>query len=951
MSTARFAAILRLYQEVAQLESLGPAAEPKLLSVVVTIASLALDAGIDFMNGTPVQGEVLAKVGELLLKMGQATQAAEMYALAAREASWQEDALRTSRYTLKVIEAATSALDFGVASELLARRISTAPMGSGVAASQEALSQPPEMLGATTLWVWSNLAASMGNPTGAAQAQSALLTHLKTNPDRHINTNAVALRLGELHLTMVKLDDFDAVFTHHSHAANSPLQRGLWLLRRCEQQIMEGELSLALQRLNQLINSPSTLVAETIKDLAYWERAQLYSILNRVEDAEADLLRLKARSSVSDEVLTTVSDAVAARRETAASWTRAQAQIFAATTIAGIARAPHITDEPVGDSMPSHPQFQPLTRSNTDPYLDWAATANTVRLMLHRGEVAAALAKFVPLDAWLQTVHAPLATTRHLLLKAQVVFGFGDHAASAMYGRLAADAARRFGLLLDERAALDHVIKLEPDHTSSERSRRQAIEDDLGRILSADDRATFYLNKSSVLDDHISSALARLRQNASEDSDINSNEIRAFLRQILSIRKLGNLSQISEAPKSKLTRTTAWARWERMLEDFALYPTLYSSDVAILVVISLPNETITIIGCRTMGWKFMPSETPCGRVELWECVQKTLRLLKANKPYDATQAILTRLSSILSVQKIADTLPSKTKRLYFVPDGPTNALPLSILPISCAPAYPAPNRENNNNIVPLLNRFELIVHHNPMIGGLSEAPVNPRSPLGISVSTLRKSPEMPLLRNAPVEIELLNMLSPGKVRKLQDETALRDATLAALPLSDIAHIACHGRFDPLSSKNTGLLLTDAILSIEDAMNLRLRRLKLIILSSCSSAAGAIQPNGQINTLSRAMISSGAHTVLSTYADIEDEASLRFLRTLYRLLATQAPSSALSITQRESVDEFPLGHWAPYQLQVRSLPARAGVRELILLIDFCILAYLNLTPERKNSLPR
>lgn len=946
MSNAHFAAIFMLYQEIAQLESLGPAAEPKLLSVVLTIASLALDAGVDLMKGTPVQGEVLARVGELLLKMGQATQAAEMYALAAREASWQQDALRTSRYTLKVIEAATSALDFGLASELLARRISTAPMGSGVAASQEALSQPPENLGATTLWVWSNLAASMGNPKGAAQAQSALLAHLKTNPDRHINTNTVALRLAELHLTMVALNDFDAVFSHYSHASTSPLQYGLWLLRRCEQQIMEGDLSLALQRLNQIINSPHTLVPETIKDLAYWERAQLYSILNRVEDAEADLLRLKSCSAVSDEVLTTVSDAVAARRETAASWTRAQAQIFAATTIAEIVRSRHTMNEAVADHPPSPPQFQPLIRNNTDPYLDWAAIANTIRLMLHRGEVAAALAKFIALDAWLRTVHVPLATTRHLLLRAQVVFGLGDHAASLVYGRLAADAARGFGLLLDERAALDHVIMLEPEYTSSERTRRQAIEDELGRILSADDRATFYLNKSSVLDDHISSALARLRHKSSEDSGINSHEVRAFLRQIFLTRKLGDPHQISAAPKTKLTRAAVWARWESMLEDLALYPTLYSADIAVLFVVSLPNETITIIGCRSMGWRLIPSETPCGRVELWECTQKALRLMKVCRPYSASQPILTQLSNILCLQKIVNILPDTIKRLYFVPDGPTNALPLSIIPISRASAHPTSSGDDSHHIVPLLSRFEIVIHHNPMLGGLSTKPANPVSPLGISVSTLAKSPEMPLLTNAPIEIELLNMLSPGKVKKLQNETALRDATLAALPLADMAHIACHGRFDPLSSKNTGLLLTDATLSIEDALNLRLRRMKLIILSSCSSAAGAILPNGRIHTLSGAMVSAGAHAVLSTYADVEDEASFRFLGALYRLLAAQDPSSALSVTQRKSVDEFPLGHWAPYQLQVRSLPARAGLRQVI---DFTSFVYNFFEPSLKSTM--
>jgi hypothetical protein len=935
VSTARFAAILRLYQEIEPLESLGASAEPKLLSVVLTIASLALDADVDLTNETPVQGEVLAKVGELLLNMGKAAQAAEMYALAAREASWREDTLRTSRYTLKVIEAAISALDFGVASELLARRISTVPMGSGVAASLEALSQPPEMLGATTLWLWSNLAASMGNPTGAAQAQSALLAHLNANPDRHINTNAVALRLAELHLTMVELNDFDAVFSNYSHAANSPLQRGLWLLRRCEQQIMEGDLSLALQRLNQLINSPHNLAAETIKDLAYWERAQLYSMLNRLEDAEADLLQLKARSAVSDEALTTVSDAVAARRETVASWTRAQAQIFAATTITELAIAPQLSNEPPGDDAPCPPQFQPLIRRYSDPYLDWAAAANTIRLMLHHGDVSAALAKFVPLDAWLTTVHSPLAATRHLLLRAQMMFGLGDYATSTKYGHLAADAARQLGLILDERAALDHVIKLEPDHTHNERSRRQAIENELRRILSADDLSTFYLNKSSVIDDNISSAYARLKQRLTKAHNIHGDEIRAFLRQALSARNLFDVNQDGVAPKSRSSRFAVLARWEQMLSDLALYPKLYSSSIAILVVISLPNETITIIGSREMGWQIIEPETPCGRVELWECTQKALRLFNTIKQYDPTKPVLVRLSKILGIQNVVAALPSNIKRLYFVPDGPTNALPISILPISSVVPAHEPRGEDKHHGVPLVSRYELTVHHSPTLGGRDTDRVNPRVSLGVSVSSLAKLPEMPTLKNASTEVEFLNKLTPGRVTRLQEEGALREATLTALPAADMAHFACHGRFDPLSRRNTGLLLTDDTLSIEDAVNLRLRRLKLIILSSCSSAVGSVLPNGRVNTLSGAMISAGAYMVLSTYADVDDEASLRFLRTLYGHLVARDPSSALSATQRELVDEVPLGHWAPYQLQARTLPSRFGLRQAINFVNYLL----------------
>jgi tetratricopeptide (TPR) repeat protein len=107
---------------------------------------------------------------------------------------------------------------------------------------------------------------------------------------------------------------------------------------------------------------------------------------------------------------------------------------------------------------------------------------------------------------------------------------------------------------------------------------------------------------------------------------------------------------------------------------------------------------------------------------------------------------------------------------------------------------------------------------------------------------------------------------------LRDGSATVDACLAALDGARLAHVAAHGRFRPDSPLFSSLMLDDGPLTVHDLESLKVAPHRLI-LSACDS--GVMVPVGadELLGLSAALLSMGTAGVLSTVAEINDEATV------------------------------------------------------------------------------
>ena len=139
----------------------------------------------------------------------------------------------------------------------------------------------------------------------------------------------------------------------------------------------------------------------------------------------------------------------------------------------------------------------------------------------------------------------------------------------------------------------------------------------------------------------------------------------------------------------------------------------------------------------------------------------------------------------------------------------------------------------------------------------------------------------------------------------------------------LVHIAAHGSMetgeialtpDP-ERKSRIPTKSDYVLSIAEVLSVHIRA-RLVVLSCCHSAQGAIMAEGVVG-IARAFMGAGARSVLVSLWAIDDEATLAFMRNFYNHLV-QGKSAGESLNQamkdlRESDNYSDVKHWAPFVL--------------------------------------
>jgi CHAT domain-containing protein len=123
-----------------------------------------------------------------------------------------------------------------------------------------------------------------------------------------------------------------------------------------------------------------------------------------------------------------------------------------------------------------------------------------------------------------------------------------------------------------------------------------------------------------------------------------------------------------------------------------------------------------------------------------------------------------------------------------------------------------------------------------------------------------------------------------------------------LPTADIAHFACHGTANLTDPLNSGLLMSDNLLTLRDIFALNLAEqggLRLAILSACETGMIGTKNADEAISLPTGLLQAGVAAVIASLWAVSDLSTMLLLRKFYELWRTEStePSAALRQAQR------------------------------------------------------
>ena len=254
------------------------------------------------------------------------------------------------------------------------------------------------------------------------------------------------------------------------------------------------------------------------------------------------------------------------------------------------------------------------------------------------------------------------------------------------------------------------------------------------------------------------------------------------------------------------------------------------------------------------------------------------------------------------------------EELIIVPDGSSFLIPYAAL------------KDQNSRYLPETLRIRLA----PSLTSLSllaECPEVRHSKAGALlvgnpwIETIRiKGKKIEQLPGAEEEVKMIGEIL--NVEPLTGKNATKDQVLRRLNSVSLVHIAAHG-----SAERGAILLSpnldsskrpkekDFLLTMTDVLDAKLNS-KLIVLSCCHSGRGKIKAEGVVG-IARAFLGAGARSVIASLWEIDDEATLTFMRHFYEhLVKGQSASKSLheAMKMMRESDEFnAVKYWAPFML--------------------------------------
>jgi CHAT domain-containing protein len=256
------------------------------------------------------------------------------------------------------------------------------------------------------------------------------------------------------------------------------------------------------------------------------------------------------------------------------------------------------------------------------------------------------------------------------------------------------------------------------------------------------------------------------------------------------------------------------------------------------------------------------------------------------------------------------TLPAGVTRLIIAADGPLHRLPFESLRAS-PDAAPIGERfqlvyvpsatlwRQWRTSTPASTGGRTLAFADPSIETLAFRPDDTRN--AILTSGLRVGP-LPFARQEGRAITRHVRVAETLVGAAASEHALKTSSLEPFA---ILHFAAHAVADAAYPERSAVLLApgddreDGLLQAREIETLDLRG-RIIVLSACQTAAGAVQSGEGVLSLARAFFAAGAHAVVGSRWPLRDEDAARLIDRFYRrLVRGDSLAEALAAAQRDA----------------------------------------------------
>ncbi len=126
----------------------------------------------------------------------------------------------------------------------------------------------------------------------------------------------------------------------------------------------------------------------------------------------------------------------------------------------------------------------------------------------------------------------------------------------------------------------------------------------------------------------------------------------------------------------------------------------------------------------------------------------------------------------------------------------------------------------------------------------------------------------------------------------------------------IIHFACHGQFNHLDPINSGIKLSDNVLTAIDFMNIEMNA-NLMVLSACETALGEIIEVDEVEGLVRSIQYSGCRFVIASLWPVDDESTKTLFSNFYSLSGEYV--DRIRNSKVDLIKKYDIYDWAPFQI--------------------------------------
>jgi CHAT domain-containing protein len=255
-----------------------------------------------------------------------------------------------------------------------------------------------------------------------------------------------------------------------------------------------------------------------------------------------------------------------------------------------------------------------------------------------------------------------------------------------------------------------------------------------------------------------------------------------------------------------------------------------------------------------------------------------------------------------------DTIESTTRQLWDILMGPivqqlkakgfdrATLIPtgyLSLLPLHAA-WTPDPDRPTGKRYA----IYDIHFTYTPNARSLTEARKISDRPFTDSILAI-DNPRQDL-PNSQREIDCaIDSFSDRTV--LRHDNATIDAVKSGLAKAAIVHFSCHGTANFTEPLNSGLLMSDGLLTLKDLLALNLAQdsgIRLAILSACETGLPGLDNIDEVVSLPIGLMQAGVAGVISTLWSVDDASTMMLLTRFYDLWRKDGLEPAIALREAQ-----------------------------------------------------